>query len=123
MQAQKVYYPEVLTAELINTLRNEIIFYQRPLKSCKHLVGLCEFEMKAYTNKHTGQVVYSGPKCAPRTSPLAQLCTIWEAVNNITLFNKHNEYLDITLDQRKAMVEHLCNNEKMTAKDLQKIYV
>ena len=121
MQVQKVFYPEVLTEELINTLRNEIIFYQRPLKSCKHLVGLCEFELKAYTNKNTGQVVYSGPKCAPRTSPLAQLCAIWEAVNNITLFNKHNEYLDITLEQRKAMVEHLCNNEKMTAKDLQKI--
>lgn len=121
MQVQKVFYPEVLTEELINTLRNEIIFYQRPLKSCKHLVGLCEFELKAYTNKNTGQVVYSGPKCAPRTSPLAQLCAIWEAVNNITLFNKHNEYLDITLEQRKAMVEHLCNNEKMTATDLQKI--
>ncbi len=121
MQVQKAFYPEVLTDELINTLRNEIIFYQRPLKSCKHLVGLCEFEMKAYTNQQTGQVVYSGAKCAPRTSPLAQLCAIWEAVNNITLYNKRNEYLDITLDQRKAIVEHLCDNEKLTAKDLQKI--
>jgi CRISPR-associated endonuclease Csn1 len=91
MQIQKQFYPEVLIPELIDTLRNQIIFYQRPLKSCKHLVGLCEFEMKAYTNKATGKVVYSGPKCAPRTSPLAQLCAMWEAANNITLFNKSNE--------------------------------
>ena len=25
-------------------LRDEVIFMQRPLKSCKHLVSLCEFE-------------------------------------------------------------------------------
>jgi len=121
MNVQKQFYPDILTAELIDTLRNQIIFYQRPLKSCKHLVSLCEFEMKAYTNKETGKVVYSGPKCAPRTSPLAQLCAVWEAVNNITLFNKNNEYLSITLEQRQAMVEHLNTHEKMTAKDLQKI--
>ena len=120
MAAQKVYHPNVLTEELIHQLRNEIIFYQRPLKSCKHLVGLCEFEKKAYTNK-AGQVVYDGPKCAPRTSPLAQLCAVWETVNNISLSNRKGEHLEITLAQRQAMVEWLCNNEKMTAKDLQKI--
>ena len=120
MKAQKVYYPNVLTEEFIHQLHNEIIFYQRPLKSCKHLVGLCEFEKKAYTNK-AGQVVYDGPKCAPRTSPLAQLCAIWETVNNISLTNRKGEQLAITLAQRQAMVEWLCNNEKMTAKDLQKI--
>ena len=120
MTVQKMHYPNVLTEEFIHQLRNEIIFYQRPLKSCKHLVGLCEFEKKAYTNK-AGQVVYDGPKCAPRTSPLAQLCAMWETVNNISLTNRKGEQLEITLAQRQAMVEWLCNNEKMTAKDLQKI--
>ena len=120
MQVQQCYYPDVLTPELIDILRNQVIFYQRPLKSCKHLVGLCEFEMKPYTSK-TGKVVYSGPKCAPRTSPLAQLCAIWETVNNITLSNRNNEQYNITLQQRQAMVEWLCTHEKMTVKDLQKI--
>ena len=120
MTVQQMHYPNVLTEEFIHQLRNEIIFYQRPLKSCKHLVGLCEFEKKAYTNK-AGQVVYDGPKCAPRTSPLAQLCAMWETVNNISLTNRKGEQLEITLVQRQAMVEWLCNNEKMTAKDLQKI--
>ena len=120
MTVQKMHYPNVLTEEFIHQLRNEIIFYQRSLKSCKHLVGLCEFEKKAYTNK-AGQVVYDGPKCAPRTSPLAQLCAMWETVNNISLTNRKGEQLEITLAQRQAMVEWLCNNEKMTAKDLQKI--
>ena len=120
MQVQKGFYPNVLTTEFIHQLRNEIIFYQRPLKSCKHLVGLCEFEKKAYINK-AGKIVYDGPKCAPRTSPLAQLCAIWETVNNISLTNRNGEQLNISLAQRQAMVDWLCNNDKMTAKDLQKI--
>ena len=120
MKTQRVFYPDVLTDELIDTLRNRIIFYQRPLKSCKHLVGLCEFEKRPY-KREDGQIIYSGPKCAPRTSPLAQLCTVWEMVNNITLTNRQNETFEITQAQRNAMADFLSTHDKMGVKDLQKI--
>ena len=120
MHVQRTYYPTILTNELIDTLRNRIIFYQRPLKSCKHLVSLCEFEMRPYKTKD-GRIVYGGPKCAPRTSPLAQLCAMWETVNNITLTNRDNEKLDITLEQRKQMVEFLCANKELKLTNLYKI--
>ena len=120
MRVQQPFYPDVLTDELIDTLRNRIIFYQRPLKSCKHLVSLCEFEMRPYKTKD-GRIVYGGPKCAPRTSPLAQLCAMWETVNNITLTNRNNEKLDITLDQRKQMVDFLCSNKELKLTNLYKI--
>lgn len=120
IKVQKAYYPEVLTDELIDTLRNRIIFYQRPLKSCKHLVSLCEFEMKPYKTKD-GKVVYGGPKCAPRTSPLAQLCAMWETVNNITLTNRNNERYEFSLDERRQLVEHLCKHEVLKLTDLYKI--
>lgn len=77
MECQKVFYPDVLTNEEINILRNEIIFYQRKLKSCKHLVSLCEFEKREYKNKD-GKIVIDGPKVAPKSSPLFQVCKIWE---------------------------------------------
>lgn len=121
MSVQRTYYPEVLTDELIDTLRNRIIFYQRPLKSCKHLVGMCEFEMRSY-HKPDGSVVNNGPKCAPRTSPLAQLCALWETVNNITLTNRYNdEYDGFTLQKRRELVDFLCTHEVLKVKDLQKI--
>lgn len=120
MATQKAFYPEVLTDELIETLRNRVIFYQRPLKSCKHLVGLCEFEMRPY-KKANGEIVYSGPKCAPRTSPLAQLCAVWEAVNNIKLTNRNNEEFFINPAQRQAMVDFLQTHKEMKVTDLQKI--
>ena len=72
IEVQRNFYPQVLTDEFINRLRNEIIFYQRNLKSCKHLVSLCEFEKHEYTNKE-GKIVFDGPKVAPRTSPLFQI--------------------------------------------------
>jgi len=120
MAVQKDFYPGVITDELIDTLRNRIIFYQRPLKSCKHLVSLCEFEMKPYKNQQ-GKIVYSGPKVAPRTSPLAQLCTLWETVNNIAIDNRDGEKYQFTFAERKSMVDFLCEHEKMTATDLQKL--
>jgi CRISPR-associated endonuclease Csn1 len=120
MRVQRAFYPEVLTDELIDTLRNRIIFYQRPLKSCKHLVSLCEFEMKPYKTKD-GKIVYGGPKCAPRTSPLAQLCTMWETANNITLINRNNERYEFSLDERRQIVEYLCTHEALKLTDLYKI--
>ena len=120
MHVQQAYYPEVLTDELIDTLRNRIIFYQRPLKSCKHLVSLCEFEMRPYKTKD-GRIVYGGPKCAPRTSPLAQLCAMWETANNITLTNRNNERYEFTLDERQQLVKHLCAHPVLKLTDLYKI--
>ncbi|MDL1913003.1 MAG: type II CRISPR RNA-guided endonuclease Cas9 [Bergeyella sp.] len=120
MQTQKKYYPEMLTDEIIRKIRNEIIFYQRPLKSCKHLVSLCEFEKREYLNKEGGKV-FDGPKVAPKSSPLFQVCKLWESVNNLVLKNREGKTLEITLDQRRALFDHLDNHEKLTLNDLNNI--
>lgn len=120
MECQRVFYPDVLTNEEINRLRNEIIFYQRKLKSCKHLVSLCEFEKREYKNKD-GKIVIDGPKVAPKSSPLFQVCKIWEEINNITLRNRRNDELHISKDQRQAMFDFLDTHEKMTLSDLYSI--
>ena len=82
MVAQRVHYPDILTDEFIQMLRDEVIFMQRPLKSCKHLVSLCEFEkqervMRVQQDDGKGgrqlieRRVKFGPKVArsPRPSP------------------------------------------------------
>lgn len=66
MQTQAQYYPSILTPDTIANLKN-IIFYQRPLKSCKHLVSLCEFESRDIIAKD-GKKIKVGPKVAPRTA-------------------------------------------------------
>lgn len=118
---QREFYPEILNDKEVNRLRNEIIFYQRNLKSCKHLVSLCEFEKKTYKNKD-GKEVFDGPKVTPRTSPLAQICRIWEFANNLQLENGYGEKTPLTLEQKKRVVEFLDSHEKMTATDFQKLF-
>lgn len=139
MNAQREYYPSILNKKVINDLR-QIIFFQRPLKSCKHLVADCEFIRYKIADKE-GKGIEVGPKVAPVSSPLAQLTRIWETVNNIYLINRSrktdntiaessNLFSDLeqmpkdfrklqreyhlTIDEKKRIVEWLNNNEKLT---------
>lgn len=142
LAVQSEFYPAILTEENRKAIK-QVIFYQRPLKSCKNLVAYCQFERHEFVNKG-GEKVDSGPKVAPSTSPLAQVCHIYEAINNIRLVNprlKHNKAdftssmfeddASATRDARKQMPEYrfsdeerqrifefLNTHEKMTEKEL-----
>lgn len=105
MKCQQEFYPELLTDEVIAEIRN-IIYFQRPLKSCKHLVALCDFEKRAYINKD-GKTVFDGPKVAPCSSPLFQICRIYEAINNISIYNLR---LKNKASERDLFDDHICGN-------------
>ena len=117
---QKKHYPNILTEELISKIRDEIIYYQRPLKSQKGLVSVCEFE-GFWRKGSDGKEYFVGPKVAHRSSPLFQNAKIWENINNIRIENKQGKNIEITLEQKRALFEHLDNNEKLTATDIIRI--
>lgn len=116
MSCQKEFYPEVLTDETIAHIRDYIIFHQRPLKSCKHLVGRCSLER--HFKNCNGQLKDCSPKVAPRTSPLFQVCKIWESINNLVIYNKTNDVLHISLEQKQAIFAFMNKHEKLKANDL-----
>lgn len=120
MMCQKEFYPEIFTDQYIDFLRNHVIFYQRKLKSCKHLVSLCEFEKKPYINKK-GETVFDGPKVIAKSNPLFQIDKIWEAVNNICLQNKNGDELFVSLEQKKRIVDVLQKNPVLKLTELYKI--
>ena len=132
MAAQRVHYPDILTDEFIRMLRDEVIFMQRPLKSCKHLVSLCEFEkqekvMRVQQDDGKGgrqlveRRVKFGPKVAPKSSPLFQLCRIYEAVNNIRLTRPDGSPRDITPEERDKIVAHLQSSASLSFAALKKL--
>ena len=116
MSRQKEFYPNVLTDDVITHIRDYIIFHQRPLKSCKHLVGRCSLER--YFKNCNGQLKDCSPKVAPRTSPLFQVCKIWESINNLVIYNKTNDVLHISLEQKQAIFNFMNTHEKLKANDL-----
>lgn len=132
MAAQRVHYPDILTDEFIRMLRDEVIFMQRPLKSCKHLVSLCEFEkqervMRVQQDDGKGgrqlveRKVKFGPKVTPKSSPLFQLCRIYEAVNNIRLTRPDGLPRDITPEERAKIVAHLQSSASLSFAALKKL--
>ena len=132
MAVQRVHYPDILTDEFIRMLRDEVIFMQRPLKSCKHLVSLCEFEkqervMRVQQDDGKGgwqlveRRVKFGPKVAPKSSPLFQLCRIYEAVNNIRLTRPNGSPCDITPEERAKIVAHLQSSASLSFAALKKL--
>lgn len=117
---QQLEHPEILTDKLIDKIRNEIIYYQRPLKSQKGLVSVCEFE-GFWRKGKDGKDYFVGPKVAPKSSPLFQLSKMWENVNNIKLGSRTGGEVILTVEQKLAIFHHLDNNEKLTQTDLLKI--
>jgi CRISPR-associated endonuclease Csn1 len=118
-----------LTDEVIKELRDEIIYYQRKLKSQKGLVSVCEFEgfEAKYIDKKTQKekIIFSGPKVAPKTSPLFQLCKIWEVVNNISIKIKNQDDSKYkwrdkipTLEEKKKITDYLLHNPNLSFAEL-----
>lgn len=115
---QKKFHPE-LNDELIRTIRNEIIYFQRPLKSQKGLVSVCEFE--GFWTKKEDKEFFVGPKVTPKSSPLFQTSKIWETINNIKINSRDGDDLILTLEQKKSVFDYLDNNEKLTPTELLRI--
>jgi CRISPR-associated endonuclease Csn1 len=99
---QKGFYPNVLTDKNKTWIKDEILYYQRPLKSQKHLVSNCRFE--------------KGHKTAPRSLPIFQVFKTWQIVNNLILTNVklantegYNHFGErfLTNDERQKVFDYL----------------
>ena len=100
-ETQSRFHPE-LTQEMRNTIRNIIIFYQRPLKSQKSLVAYCEFE--------------KGRKVCPKSSPVFQEFKIWQMLNNLKI---DGMYLDI--DAKEMLFKELSIQKELSKTDVLRI--
>lgn len=128
MSCQQSFYPDLLTDKNVDEIRNNIIYYQRDLRSCKHLVSVCDLEKRCFydangnvkTNKK-GKVVFDGPKVAPRSSPLFQVFKYWQSINNINFHDKKNDQLYITINQKRQLAAILDNQEVLKKEDVYKL--
>ena len=108
-----------LPPELVREIRDEIIYYQRPLKSKKNLVSVCQFAGHCNIDKN-GAEKWIGPKVAPVSSPVAQACRVWEHINNLRLNTKENNPIHLTLQQKQLLFPLFDSKEKVTLKDIVK---
>lgn len=97
---QATFVPEQLTQALKVAIHNSI-FFQRPLKSQKHLVGKCTFES---TRKRTAKAIL-----------LAQRFRILSDLNHLAVKNPiTREFRPLTQDERNKLAEALDKQKSMT---------
>lgn len=66
---------------------DDILFYQRPLKSKKSLISECQYETRTYRDKDN-KVVKQGVKCIPKSHPLFQEFRLWQFIHNLRIYEK-----------------------------------
>lgn len=98
-----------LTDNLKKTIRDISIFYQRPLKSQKHLISNCEFE--------------PNHKVVPKSHPIFQEYRIWQNLNNLFLARKDNlnEKFELSLDDKILLAEQLAFKREMSVSEALKL--
>ncbi|MCE9538243.1 MAG: type II CRISPR RNA-guided endonuclease Cas9 [Bacteroidetes bacterium] len=108
-EEQKKYHAKILTDTLkaklgINDKGKEtgILFYQRPLRSQKHLIGKCTFEP-------------TKTKCSVSAIPF-ELFRAWQWTHSVECDGEK-----LTKEQREIILNLLCSKDKTEFKDIRKI--
>lgn len=73
---------------LIYLLLDDILFYQRPLKSKKSLIADCPYEEYIHIDEGTGEVRHFGIKCIAKSHPLFQEFRLWQFLSNLRIFQR-----------------------------------
>lgn len=113
---QARFHPE-LTRELKHDIGNITIFYQRPLRSQKGLVKICELEQKKMETLVEGKpkTITIGSKVCPKSSPLFQNFRIWQRLNDLRLIDSNASLSrNLELDEKRLLARELSIHEKLS---------
>ncbi|WP_423129794.1 type II CRISPR RNA-guided endonuclease Cas9 [Gaoshiqia sp. Z1-71] len=66
----------------------DIIFYQRPLKSKKSLISNCPYEERSFLDKKSGAIKTIPVKCIAKSHPLFQEFRLWQFIANLKIYQK-----------------------------------
>lgn len=121
-ETQSKFHPE-LTDVLKKKVRNECIFYQRPLKSQKGLLDYCTLESKEVKRVINGKemVITEGLRVCPKSSPLFQEFKVLQGINNVEITDKVTyEVRPLTEEERTALYSELNLSNKMSRAEVLK---
>ncbi|MBX3240827.1 MAG: hypothetical protein KIT80_22950 [Chitinophagaceae bacterium] len=77
---------EFLSKDLLHIIGNDVIYYQRELKSQKNSISECRYEKRKGIDGE-----WYGLKCIPRSSPLFQEFRIWQDIHNIKILKREEK--------------------------------
>lgn len=119
---QAEYYPQ-LTDDLKKQIKENIIFYQRKLKSQKGLLDFCIFESKEI------EVIVDGKKKKKRTG--SKVCSksnlyfqefrIWQKLNDSKVTNSNFQERYLTIEEKDTLFKELTYKSELKQNEILKI--
>ncbi len=110
--------------DFVHLFVEDIIFYQRPLRSQKSSIGNCPFEFRIH-KAEDGKKVKKYLKVIPKSHPLYQEFRLWQWLKNLKIYRKEDdanvttEFLKSTEDF-VALFDFLMTQKEVGHKDILK---
>ncbi|AZA74123.1 type II CRISPR RNA-guided endonuclease Cas9 [Chryseobacterium indoltheticum] len=110
--------------EFVHLLMEDIIFYQRPLRSQKSSISNCSLESRKYKDEN-GVEYIQFLKAIPKSNPYYQEFRIWQWIFNLNIYKKDDdsnvtkEFLNTT-ENFENLFEFLNNRKEVDQKALLK---
>ncbi len=86
--SNEAYRQNIANRNFIYLFVEDIIFYQRPLKTKKSLIANCPYEEYTVFDKETGEKKSYGIKCIAKSHPLYQEFRLWQFIYNLRIYKK-----------------------------------
>lgn len=77
-------------ADFLHLFLNDIIFYQRPLRSQKSLLSNCPLEYRTFKDEN-GNIQRKNIKVVPKSNPYFQEFRLWQWIKNLVIYRKDDE--------------------------------
>ena len=117
--SNKAYRLNIANRNFTFLFVDDILFYQRPLKTKKSLIGNCPYEEHVGIDKAIGEEKKYGVKCIAKSHPLYQEFRLWQFLSNLRIYKKRlADDVDVTQDFLKTEKDYVALfdwlNEKKT---------
>ena len=104
----------IAKTDFANLFINDILFYQRPLKSKKSQIDNCPYEERIFIDSKTGEKKKVPVKCIAKSNPLFQEFRLWQFIQNLRIYQREKEIdgklltdIDITSECLKSEEDYV----------------
>lgn len=123
-ETQAKYHPNEMPPTLKKQIRNNCIFFQRDLKSQKHLLDFCTFEREEVEQpREDGTTCHfvKGQKVCPKSSPLFQEFRLLQMLNNLEVIDRRDfSKRLLTEKERRMLYDELSLRDNMKKSEILK---
>ncbi len=100
--------------DFVHLFLNDIIFFQRPLKSKKSQIANCRYEVRTYKNKD-GSLGSEPVKCIAKSHPLYQEFRLWQFLRNLKVYKKNAEIEGKIISELEVTAQMLTSEDDWVA--------